>query len=47
MGHFIDAKKKVTSPNHMENLVAELLARNAELGIDRHICAFLRFPLVR
>ena len=24
----IDAKTKVTSPNHMENLVAELLARS-------------------
>ena len=39
MVHFIYAKKKVTRPNHMENLVAELLARNVELGIDSHICA--------
>ena len=39
MGHFIDATKKVTNPNHMENLVAELLARNVELGIASHICA--------
>ena len=33
----IDAKTKVTSPNHMENLVAELLARNVQLGINRSI----------
>ena len=39
MVHFIDAKKKVISPKHPENLVAELLARNVELGIDSHICA--------
>ena len=44
MGHFIDATKKVTNPNHMENLVAELLARNVELGIASHICA-LKVPL--
>ena len=34
---FIDVKKKVTTPNHMENLVAELLARNVQLGINRSI----------
>ena len=40
MIHFINAKKKVTCLNHMENLVAELLAtRNIELGIASHICA--------
>jgi hypothetical protein len=39
MVHFIDETKKVTRPNHMENLVAELLARNVKLGIDSHICA--------
>ena len=46
MGHFIDATKKVTNPNHMENLVAELLARNVELGIDIHIFALKVFPKV-
>ena len=39
MVQFIDAKRKVTGPNHTENLVAELLARNVELGIASHICA--------
>ena len=42
---FIDAKRKVTGPNHTENLVAELPARNVELGIDMHICA-LKFSLM-
>ena len=44
MIHFINAKKKVTCLNHMENLVAELLAtRNVELEIDSHICALKVF----
>ena len=44
MVHLIDAKKKVTRPNPMENRVAELLAtRNVELEIDSHICALKVF----